>query len=246
MPPVLRCFKCQRFGHGINTCRSKLRCVSCGEGHDWQACPNKTNPKCARCGEAHSAAYLGCKDYIQAKKIQAYKLENKISFGEAARQLNKNAASIPPPPRKQQEARQLTTKNAAPTSVESAPKTATKTTPPALETLPEARQKNRRNSSIPIPKNKNKNSKPQPCLSTPMETTQSNPPQVNSECQTDSPPPTTFNPDNFLALIAFIINNLEEVKNSKSNGIKLVVDAAQKCCGISISPTKIHSMLTTE
>ena len=60
IPPVMRCYKCQLYGHGANQCRGKVRCAACGQGHDWKECPNKSAPKCARCGGAHSAAYMGC------------------------------------------------------------------------------------------------------------------------------------------------------------------------------------------
>ena len=35
IPNPLRCFKCQKFGHGQNTCRSRLTCARCGQvDHD--------------------------------------------------------------------------------------------------------------------------------------------------------------------------------------------------------------------
>lgn len=34
VPPPLRCFKCQRFGHVVAVCRGKQRCARCGGEHD--------------------------------------------------------------------------------------------------------------------------------------------------------------------------------------------------------------------
>ena len=58
VPPVPRCYKCQTFGHIADSCKNKVRCVRCGEGHSYNECPNKESPKCCRCNENHSAAYL--------------------------------------------------------------------------------------------------------------------------------------------------------------------------------------------
>ena len=64
------------------------------------------------------------------------------------------------------------------------------------------------------------------------------------ECQTDTPAPSLslLNPDQFLALFAYIINGLD-VNKSKSDRIKLVALAAEKCCGIKIGPNKLSEAL---
>ena len=84
-PPPPRCFKCQSFGHIMAHCKGKLRCVRCGGEHAFDDCPNKENPTCFRCGENHSAAFQGCKFFKEAKNIQKIKLEEKISYAQAAR-----------------------------------------------------------------------------------------------------------------------------------------------------------------
>ena len=38
---VTQCFNCQTFGHSAKNCRSKIKCLICGEGHSHQGCPNK-------------------------------------------------------------------------------------------------------------------------------------------------------------------------------------------------------------
>ena len=42
IPNPLRRFKCQRFGHGQNTCRGKLTCARCGQfDHDNKMCQRR-------------------------------------------------------------------------------------------------------------------------------------------------------------------------------------------------------------
>ena len=46
---VQQCWNCQSFCHSAKTCRSKTKCVVCGESHHHKGCPNreKKQPKCA-------------------------------------------------------------------------------------------------------------------------------------------------------------------------------------------------------
>ena len=78
IPPVMRCFKCQLYGHGADQCRGRVRCAACGQGHDWKDCPNKSAPKCARCSGSHSAAYMGCPTYKEAKKFRPIDLQKEF------------------------------------------------------------------------------------------------------------------------------------------------------------------------
>ena len=68
----LQCFRCQRYGHGANSCNAMQRCVKCGMEHSAKGCeiPHELF-KCALCGENHSASYKGCQIYkniLKAKK----------------------------------------------------------------------------------------------------------------------------------------------------------------------------------
>ena len=53
IPNPIRCFKCQKFGHGTKQCRSTVqKCFKCAEdGHQGNECDKAV--KCANCGEAH-------------------------------------------------------------------------------------------------------------------------------------------------------------------------------------------------
>ena len=62
---VTQCFNCQSFGHSTKNCRSKQKCLICGESHSHKGCPNKEDrkPKCANCSGPHAASYKGCPEY---------------------------------------------------------------------------------------------------------------------------------------------------------------------------------------
>ena len=62
---VQQCWNCQCFGHSAKTCRSKTKCLICGESHHHKGCPNreKKQPKCANCKWPHAASYKGCPAY---------------------------------------------------------------------------------------------------------------------------------------------------------------------------------------
>ena len=85
IPPPIRCFKCQRFGHTAYQCRFKERCVRCGETHSFDQCTHKDTPKCINCGGTHSAAYGGCEMAKTATEIQKVKIEKKISYAQATK-----------------------------------------------------------------------------------------------------------------------------------------------------------------
>ena len=85
IPPPLRCFKCQRYGHSASYCRYNERCVRCGDPHSFEQCPQKESPKCINCGGKHSAAYGGCQKAKAATEIQKVRIENKISYVQATK-----------------------------------------------------------------------------------------------------------------------------------------------------------------
>ena len=68
---VRQCFNCQCSGHSAQNCKSKQKCVICGENHSHKGCPKKEvkQPKCANCSGPHVASYKGCPEY----KKQAFR-----------------------------------------------------------------------------------------------------------------------------------------------------------------------------
>lgn len=90
IPPPLRCFKCQRFGHVAAVCRGKQRCGKCGEeGHEYGKCNEGTKIKCCNCGGEHSAAYKGCGAHKRAAEIQRVRVEEKLTYAEAIKKVNR-------------------------------------------------------------------------------------------------------------------------------------------------------------
>ncbi|GFY31877.1 uncharacterized protein TNCV_2620141 [Trichonephila clavipes] len=54
IPNLLRCFKCQRFGHSQTSCRGQLTCSRCASvGHASTDCI--LEPKCFNCSQPHTA-----------------------------------------------------------------------------------------------------------------------------------------------------------------------------------------------
>lgn len=100
IPNPLRCFNCQKYGHGFNSCKNRHICCNCGEGHDKGSCEKPT--KCCNCSGDHSAASKQCPIWIKEKEIQKIRCTKKISYIEAKKQvttipiftLNKTFASV--------------------------------------------------------------------------------------------------------------------------------------------------------
>ena len=85
MPPPIRCFKCQRFGHVASQCRGKIRCAKCGGEHEYDKCDKDAVLKCCNCGGNHSAAYGGCEKQKEAREVQ--KVKNKCPMQRQLRKL---------------------------------------------------------------------------------------------------------------------------------------------------------------
>ena len=97
IPNPLRCFKCQRYGHGSNNCKNQLACARCGtQGHNDSSC--KQEEKCVNCGGHHMASSRDCPKWLGEKRVQQLKVERNISFPEARRLVfemgTKSAAAV--------------------------------------------------------------------------------------------------------------------------------------------------------
>ncbi|GFU05706.1 uncharacterized protein TNCV_1005011 [Trichonephila clavipes] len=79
---LLRCFKCQRFGHSQTACRGQLTCSRCASvGHASSDCT--LEQKCVNCSQPHSADSKLCPKWKIEKEIQTIKTNRNISYIEA-------------------------------------------------------------------------------------------------------------------------------------------------------------------
>ena len=63
---IIRCFKCQKFGHISAKCQSGEKCENCSENHLFRNCPNKNQEsKRANCNLNHPANCIQCDVYIK-------------------------------------------------------------------------------------------------------------------------------------------------------------------------------------
>ncbi len=94
VPNPLRCFKCQKFGHGQNTCKGDKTCMKCGKGdHGDEPCMGPLH--CVNCAGPHPANSKQCPSWVKECAIQKLKCQQKLPYGEAKRLFE---ASNPPPP----------------------------------------------------------------------------------------------------------------------------------------------------
>jgi hypothetical protein len=95
IPNPLRCFNCQKYGHGKSTCNRRAVCAKCAqEGHLDDACPN--SPHCANCSGHHCSYSKDCQEWGKQKEISRIKFERNIPFGEAKKIVEQNLLNNTP------------------------------------------------------------------------------------------------------------------------------------------------------
>lgn len=88
IPNPLRCFRCQRFGHGTAACRGTPTCNKCGSvKHASDTCI-AVHKKCVNCEGEHEAYSKKCPKWLQEKEIQRVKVLENLSYGEARRRVH--------------------------------------------------------------------------------------------------------------------------------------------------------------
>ena len=89
IPNPLRCYKCQRYGHGKNFCRSQERCSNCGDlNHSQTEC--KSDSFCIICSGPHPANSKDCPQWKKEKEIIKIKFTQKITYPEAKKIAENN------------------------------------------------------------------------------------------------------------------------------------------------------------
>ena len=82
IPSPLRCYNCQKFGHGSKNCNSNRVCGRCGSnGHKFEDC--KSDPKCINCKGDHFASFKECPVWLKEKEIVTIKTKRGISYPQA-------------------------------------------------------------------------------------------------------------------------------------------------------------------
>nr|CAH7748191.1 unnamed protein product [Callosobruchus chinensis] len=85
IPPPMRCFKCQKYGHTSVKCDTEQICV-CGKPlHEGSACEEPV--VCVNCQGNHSARSRTCPIFKQETAIQEIRTRNKISYQEAKKMV---------------------------------------------------------------------------------------------------------------------------------------------------------------
>lgn len=82
IPNPLRCFNCQKFGHGRSSCSHGAVCARCSKtGHTDTDCEEQA--LCANCSGPHPSYSRECPEWIKQRAIVQLKTEKNLSFGEA-------------------------------------------------------------------------------------------------------------------------------------------------------------------
>ena len=84
IPAPMRCFKCQMFGHGTNSCQSqKDICGKCSGEHATKDCDVGMTPKCVNCSLAHASNSRDCPKFKLEQEIVAYRAKERVDYFEA-------------------------------------------------------------------------------------------------------------------------------------------------------------------
>ena len=88
IPNPRRCFRCHRFGHGINACTHDPVCAKCGKtnpGHEFGQC--NEDMCCSNCKGPHAATSKQCPIWQLEKKTTERKLTCGLKYPEAKAQI---------------------------------------------------------------------------------------------------------------------------------------------------------------
>ena len=101
IPNPLRCFRCQRYGHGSQRCTHDARCQACGNApHGDSPCPSAS--KCLSCEDAkyedttsHSTNSPQCPIWKKEKAICNVQATTGVSFPQARRAVEEQMSKQP-------------------------------------------------------------------------------------------------------------------------------------------------------
>jgi hypothetical protein len=94
IPGPLRCFSCQKFGHGQSNCSHTPVCARCGlEGHKDVDCP-EPQPKCVNCSGDNPSYSRQCPEWNKQQAIVRIKTERNVSYSEAKHIYSQQSSSV--------------------------------------------------------------------------------------------------------------------------------------------------------
>jgi hypothetical protein len=85
IPSPLRCFRCQKFGHGSKACKLQEACRDCGKAKHEGPC--EAPKHCVNCEGEHSSNSRDCPKWKLEQTIQKVRTEERCSFAEAKRRV---------------------------------------------------------------------------------------------------------------------------------------------------------------
>ena len=84
IPHPRRCFNCQRYGHGKNTCTHEPVCPTCGKaGHEYGSDECDKIKSCYHCEQEHATTSRDCPMYKLEKEIMEVKYKSNVNFKQA-------------------------------------------------------------------------------------------------------------------------------------------------------------------
>ena len=84
IPAPLRCYRCQKLGHGTKTCRSAAVCSNCGNtGHELASCDSPS--KCVNCCGDHASDSRDCSAWNLEKQALKLRSERQVTLPQARR-----------------------------------------------------------------------------------------------------------------------------------------------------------------
>ena len=93
IPNPMRCFKCQRFGHHRDKCKSLEVCERCGNAdHSKEHC--EVDPVCTNCKGKHAASSKDCPTFKKEKEITKIKIEKNLPYSQARKVYESQTAPV--------------------------------------------------------------------------------------------------------------------------------------------------------
>ncbi|KAJ8676523.1 hypothetical protein QAD02_012310 [Eretmocerus hayati] len=87
VPAVLRCYNCQRYGHGASVCRNVGRCLYCSHNHSGTC---RIPTKCPNCRKNHPASDRECIFFIFNSEVNFVMSQKKVCRAEAISMVQEN------------------------------------------------------------------------------------------------------------------------------------------------------------